>query len=208
MPNKYILTEQQKMIDLYLNGCVNLYGFVTPRQFLKVYNRYNTPKLLKADLLRWAFKLERQTFNYTIYDNAIVSTRVPDQKIQQILQYQSDKKYYTPTQEEVLDYADADYYERTKELEELYIFLTKEMKVSAIIANSFVKQAEWHIRIEDPIHALLQLLSDSGIELNDLQQANKLFEKIQNANNNNRKWANCGYTPIEVYTGVYKNGSK
>jgi hypothetical protein len=50
MANRWTLTEQQKTVDTYLKGCVNLYGYVTPRQFLKVYNRYNTPKIKKDDL--------------------------------------------------------------------------------------------------------------------------------------------------------------
>ncbi len=110
MANRYTLTEQQKVIDTYLKGCVNLYGFVTPRQFLKVYNRYNTPKIRKDDLLKYGMKLIRYSYDsYYIYSNAIVNKRVSDEKIGQIAYLQEGKKYYTPTREEILKYADPNY---------------------------------------------------------------------------------------------------
>ena len=103
MANRYSLTEQQKIIDTYLKGCVNLYGFVTPRQFLKVYNRYNTPKIRKDDLLKCGMKLIRCSYDsYYIYTNAIVSKRVPDEKMEEIAYFQQGKKYYTPTQTRII----------------------------------------------------------------------------------------------------------
>lgn len=112
-------------MDIYLKGCVNLYGFVTPHQFLKVYNRYNTPKIKKEDLLKWGYKFDRQSHDsYTIYTNAIVNSRVKKEKIDQICYFQDSKKYYTPTEKEILAYSNADYYEKPEHTEELYEFLT------------------------------------------------------------------------------------
>lgn len=85
MANRYTLTERQKTIDTYLKGCVNLYGFVTVRQFLKVFNRYNQPKLLKEELMKCADKLVRLSYmDYQIYSNAIINTRVPQERIDAI----------------------------------------------------------------------------------------------------------------------------
>ena len=50
MGNPWALTEWQKEIDSYLIGTTRLYGFVTPKQFLLVFNRYHEPKLLKSEL--------------------------------------------------------------------------------------------------------------------------------------------------------------
>lgn len=202
MANRYTLTEQQKIIDIYLNGCVNLYGYVTPRQFLKVYNRYNTPKILKEDLLKWADKLERQTDNYAIYTNAIINTKVSDEKINKIIYYQNGKTYYTPTAEEITAYSSPNYYAKTKQTEELYNFVTKELNISTLIANVFIKNLEWSIRIEEPMQAQNDLMESCGIIPKNIVQARSLFEKIQNINNSTRKWANCGYTPQELFKNI------
>ena len=72
MGNPWALTEWQKEIDSYLIGTTRLYGFVTPKQFLLVFNRYHEQKLLKSKLMKYANKLVRQSRNYYIYDNAII----------------------------------------------------------------------------------------------------------------------------------------
>lgn len=200
MANRYTLTEQQKVIDTYLNGCVNLYGFVTPRQFLKVYNRYNTPKIRKDDLLNCGMKLMRYSYDsYYIYSNAIVNKRVSDEKIGQIAYLQEGKKYYTPTQEEILKYADPNYSQENEYTKALCDFFVDDMDVSLVIAKAVVKQIEWRVRIEEPFGELLHLVESHGIELEDEEQANELIFKMQNMHNNCRKWANCGYTPSDLF---------
>lgn len=54
MGNPWALTEWQKEIDSYLIGTTRLYGFVTPKQFLLVFNRYHEQKLLKSELMKYA----------------------------------------------------------------------------------------------------------------------------------------------------------
>lgn len=200
MANRYTLTEQQKVIDAYLKGCVNLYGFVTPRQFLKVYNRYNTPKILKDDLLKCGMKLMRQSYDsYYIYTNAIVSKRVSDEKMAEIACFQQRKKYYTPTQEEILKYADPNYSPENEYTKALCKFFVDDMDVSLIIARTVVKQLEWLIRTEEPFRELIHIVESHGIEPSDIKQGNEMIRLMTDMHNNCRKWANCGYTPRELF---------
>lgn len=74
MGNSWILTERQKLIDVWLRCAANYYGHITPRAFLALVNRYNEPKLLKAELMKYLNKLMRQANrNYCLYENAIIS---------------------------------------------------------------------------------------------------------------------------------------
>ena len=206
MANRYTLTEQQKVIDTYLKGCVNLYGFVTPRQFLKVYNRYNTPKILKDDLLKCGMKLIRQSYDsYYIYTNAIVSKRVSDEKMEEIAYFQQGKKYYTPTQEEILKYADPNYSPENEYTKALCKFFVDDMDVSLIIARTVVKQLEWLIRTEEPFSELMHIVESHGIEPSDIKQGNEMISLMTDMHNNCRKWANCGYTPSDLFE---QNGNK
>ena len=45
MANRWTLNEEHLNVDKYLKACANLYGYVMPRQFLKLYNRYNENKI-------------------------------------------------------------------------------------------------------------------------------------------------------------------
>ncbi len=200
MANRYTLTERQKRMDTYLKGCVNLYGFVTIRQFLKVYNRYNQPKLLKEELMECAGKLVRISYtDYQIYSNAIVNVRVSDERMSEILRYQSGKTYYMPTEQEILAYASPHFYERTPQIETLERFLKQEMMVNLLSANGFIEKLVWLIRIEEPMETQYKLMEEFGIAPKDMKQANELLQKIAEVHNHTRIWANCGYTPDQLF---------
>lgn len=200
MANGYTFTEQQENIDLYLKGCVNLYGFVTPRQFLKIYNRYNSPKIKKADLLFWRKKFDYHSYDsYTLYGNAITNARVPEEKINEIIYYQEGKKYYDPSKQEILLYSDYNYYEKNIFTEKLHSFLTETIKINPLIAYGFTAKICWMIRTEEPISAQYKLMESCGIIPEDMKAFNILISLIQDLNNNTRKWANCGYTPKELF---------
>lgn len=199
MADKQTLTDEQLNADKYLRACVNLYGYVTPRQFLKLYNRYNTPKINKADFLLWSEKLQKYSYKYyTVYSNAVVCSRVPKGKIDEILYYQSGKKYYDPTNEELLKYADPNYCEKNEYTENLRNYLLNNMKINVLVAESYISGLVWLMRTEEPIHAENNLAENLGIVPKDINQAGGLFKRIQDLSNNTRKWANCGYTPSEL----------
>lgn len=205
MANKYALTERQKQIDMYLKGCVNLYGFVTIRQFLKVYNRYNQPKLLKEELMKCADKLMRISYaDYQIYSNAIVNERVPEEKMAEIVRNQSGKTYYMPNVQEILSYASPHFYEHTLQVEELERFLKQKMKINLLSVNGFIEKLVWLIRIEEPTEAQYRLMEEFRIVPKDMKQANELLQKITEVHNHTRIWANCGYTPYQLF--LKRNG--
>lgn len=206
MANRYTLTERQKVMDTYLKGCVNLYGFVTIRQFLKVFNRYNQPKLLKEEFMKCADKLVRHSYmHYQIYSNAIINKQVDKEKIDEIVSYQTGKKYYMPQEEEILSYANAHYFEQTPQTEELTRFLMMDMKVNMLVTNAFMEKLLWYIRIEEPPRAQYSLIDKFHVNPENMAQANALIQRMTEVHNNTRKWANCGYTPHELFYAEHKN---
>lgn len=76
--------------------------------------------------------------HYQIYSNAIVNTLMPDEKISEIVSYQSGKKYYMPQEKEILSYANAHYYEQTPQMNELARFLMMDMQVNMLVTNAFM----------------------------------------------------------------------
>lgn len=53
MGNRWTLNDEHLNVDKYLRACANLYGYVTPRQFLKLSNKFNTQKINKERYLLW-----------------------------------------------------------------------------------------------------------------------------------------------------------
>lgn len=199
MGNRWSLNEEHLNVDKYLKACANLYGYVTPRQFLKLYNRYNEKKINKEKYLLWLERLQNHSYlHYTLYSNAIVCSRVSRNKTDEILYCQQGKKYYDPPKDELLKYADPHYYEQSIYTKGMLNFLINELKVNRLTAKSFLGKLIRYMRIEEPIQAENDLLESFGIKFNDLTQANNYFLRAQYLNNNTRKWANCGYTPKEL----------
>ncbi len=199
MGNRWTLNDEHLNVDKYLRACANLYGYVTPRQFLKLYNKFNTQKINKEKYLLWMEKLQRNSYEYyTLYANAIICSKVPNKKIDEIIYYQEGKKYYNPTEAELLAYANPNYREQTEYVDEMIAFLVNKLKVNRLVAEGFLSKLIWYIRIEESIQAENDLLENYGIVFKDINQANEYFKRLQNLSNNTRKWANCGYTPKEL----------
>lgn len=199
MGNRWTLNDEHLNVDKYLRACANLYGYVTPRQFLKLYNKFNTQKINKEKYLLWMEKLQRNSYEYyTLYTNAIICSKVPNKKIDEIIYYQEGKKYYDPSEAELLAYANPNYREQNEYVDEMLEFLVNRMNVNRLVAESFLSKLIWYIRTEESIQAENDLLENYGIVFKDMNQANEYFKRLQNLSNNTRKWANCGYTPKEL----------
>jgi hypothetical protein len=200
MPNNWLLNERQQTVDNWLRAAVNFYGFVTPRVFLILFNRYNKPKLLKAELMKYWHKLDVKSWHfYTLYTNAIVSMAVGPKK-KQVIQYkQQGKKYYMPTDKELLNYIDPDYYPNTPESERVYQYMRITFKLNQEDAVKFMKKVTWMMRIDEPIDQVLDVLNDFQLVIHDLDQANEFLSLMSDLSNHTRKWSNCGFTPEELY---------
>ena len=200
MGNRWTLNDEHLNVDKYLRACVNLYGHVTPRQFLKLYNRYNTQKINKEKYLLWMEKLQRNSYEYyTLYANAIINSKVPNKKIDEIIYYQNGKKYYEPSEAELLVYANPKYYEQNEYVNEMLDFLINNMKLNRLVAEDFISKLVWIIKIEDLHNGEFDLLEKIGFTFENMDQLNGYIMRLQNLSNNTRKWANCGYTPKELF---------
>lgn len=171
MGNRWTLNDEHLNVDKYLRACANLYGYVTPRQFLKLYNKFNTQKINKEKYLLWMEKLQRNSYEYyTLYTNAIICSKVPNKKIDEIIYYQEGKKYYNPTEAELLAYANPNYREQNEYIEEMLEFLVNSVKVNRLVAEGFLSKLIWYIRTEESIQAENDLLENYGIVFKDMKE--------------------------------------
>lgn len=143
-------------------------------------------------------KLQNNSYEYyTLYTNAIVCSKVSVRKIDEIIYCQDGKKYYDPSEAELLAYANPNYREQNEYVDEMLKLLV-DMKVNRLVAESFLSKLVWYIRIEESVQAEYDLLENYGIEFKNTKQEDEFCKILQNLNNNTRKWANCGYTPTEM----------
>lgn len=200
MANVWLLTVRQQRIDLFLRACVNLYGHITPKQFLLIYNRYGSDKLLKADLLKYANKLNRQAKNYYIYSDAIINTTVNRKTIDRIYFMQSGKKYYVPPREEFLNWVDENYMLRTPQSEKLQEMFLNRFHVSPLAVGSLLHALFRSLLIDESLQDEMDIYEKFHVfDKSTIDDVNALWDEafIEFANHT-RRWANCGFTPMEM----------
>ena len=66
----------------------------------------------------------------------------------------------------------------------------------------------WDIRIEEPPSAQYSLMERVHVNPKNRAQADALLQRMNDVHNNTRKWANCGYTPFDLYFAARKDGEK
>lgn len=193
------LTERQQKVHNYLVALTSLYGVVTPKQFLIVFNRYNENKLLKAELMKYSNKLNKKFCyqGYYIYENFIVNTKISDEEINLIISYQQGKKYYNPTKEEIGAHISPTYYEKTEYTERLKKFLL-DNKVSILSIDQLMYDIIFAIKAEKRNQEVFDILNKFNFEFKDMKTAQVFSKILMDLHNNTRKWANCGMRPIEM----------
>lgn len=204
MANVWLLTEEQKNIDMYLQAAVNLYGHITPKQFLLIYNKYNKnvmPKLLKDKLMKYSNKLNRQAKNYYIYDNAIINTTVDDEIMHKIIYYQADKKYYVPEKEEFLKWVNDKYCPITPQANSLCNFLMTKYKISPETVQAVIPKVFHSILIDEKTQAQIDIFEEYDLSdyFEDIDDVSEFYDYFVEFKNNSRHWTNCGFTPIEMH---------
>lgn len=144
-------------------------------------------------------KLMRQADRkYCLYDNAIISARVKNDKINKIMYYQRGKQFYIPGESELLKYESDDYYEATDFTRKLQEYLCKQLHMNPFSADALLRKLSWLIRIEGGTQEQMDLLEEFHVLLSDMKQASEFLMLLSDMSNNTRKWANCGYTPMEL----------
>lgn len=192
------LTEREETINLYLQACVHLYGYIAPRRFMVIFNRYNEPKLLKAELMRYAYKLNLQKKNYFIYSNAIVNTDVEAKVIDMTIAEQRGKVYYIPPKDELLKWADEEYCPVTPQGENLKNVLLTKFNVSPSDIDSLMKELFWSVLIAEETEVHEAIVAKYHAFDNKNIDKNIFYAAYDNFANNTRLWINCGYTPLEI----------
>ena len=200
MTNVWKLTQRQQNIDLYLQACAHLYGHITPRRFLLIYNKYNDDKLLKDDLLRYSNKLNGQAKNYCIYSNAIINNTVDPEIIDQTIYLQSDKKYYVPEKEELLKWVDERYCPVTPQSENMKEVLMHKFKVTPLAIGSLMFELFHSVLIGERVQAQSDILDKYKVFDKSSVDDFYIFYRVTFIEfaNNTRHWSNCGFTPREM----------
>jgi len=196
------LTAYREEINLYLRSAVRLYGHITPRKFLQIFNRFHKDhKLYKADLEKWMNKLNYHAETYRIYTNAIINTTVPVEVINQTIDNQEGKEFQIPeTAEAFTAWASPSYYPESEEATLLRDYLLSECKVPIAAIPSLMNDIAQAVMEDRDADYETDVFLEYGVlqSLNE-DQLDELYSRFVDFTNGIIHWANCGCTPTELF---------
>ena len=195
--------EEKRFRDIlnnYAIAAVSLYGVISKEDFVELFNSQNNRKI---DILDVSTILESSIYTdseYCFWDEYIVDASFEDDNfsnVKVLLALRKGKSRYSPSKEELLNYSDPDFYERTSQINALESHLLE-----------LIPDRNEVLDIIDGIHDLtisearfqtvFDLLDSHGVVFESTEKVNKTIKYIIDVQNNTRLWSNFGYTPNEL----------
>ena len=201
--------DNMSQLTKYVIALSHLYGMVHKNKVVEIYNIQNEDQIhqdnIEAILNNPPEELEN-AFVLTHKDYFVMETIIDNNEFDLMLRKKADKPYYVPAKEELLNYVDESYFEKSKQYNNLLSYLQK---------NFFKpgdEKAEW---LAEDIQGMcqfgvnMQVIFDSfnkmKISFKDINQTNEVMQLIMDLSNNIRIWENNGHTPNEIFEKFEKS---
>lgn len=200
-----------KLLHDYIISLVNLYGIVHKEKVMEIYNEQNSEKidLITLDkVMREDAEILEGNFAYIEEDYFIHETIAIFDDINDVLAERIGKPHYIPSQQELLNYRDDLYFEKTKYYNALLRYVTKELTDGDRDEAIDISEEIQYICLDDfSPTAIFDLLDLVGIGIKSREQINRLMKLVTDLANNTRLWANNGHTPNEIRSMELKGDS-
>lgn len=220
--SKKLSVETKQLLSRYFDAAANLYGIITLKALLEIYNEQNEP-IDEDSFLEFADNIDlSQKYYYIVsedefYDD-IEETAPMNRDIvsEYLLMYddcdgyytikerQFGKPYYVPDKAQLLKYEDETYHEKTPSFISLRAFFRNQPELSKEQADEIANEICLMINPLDGeadhiINMITGMFSFSFTE----DTLKEFFELYTDLYNNSRLHSNRGYTPAEMREILY-----
>ncbi|MEK3976748.1 SEC-C metal-binding domain-containing protein [Psychrobacillus sp. FSL K6-1267] len=194
-------SENTEAILKYTAACINLYGIIDFSKFLDIYNSQNVKALTRNELLSFIDKSSEQLQNQfvTVNSDEFVHTSINSNDYEILKESSVGKPYYVPAKEELLRYADPNYYEETIYQEKLASMMQKDLfGGSTLMIKENMDQLIRDMRtVGSSINTVVQQFAVRH-NIQDQEMFNEYVQAIAFVSVTTRLWGNRGHTPHEI----------
>ena len=193
--------ERADLIHAYAMAASNLYGVIPQGDLIRIFNTQNGKKITEEELFSVLLRHISLKCGYALWDKYLVNDAfeandyrdVPD-----LLKRVGGKPRYIPPKQELLKYADPDYYERTPEASLMRHYLLQDADLEPDLAEGVLSELHFAIVLEAKPVQLLDILRDYEVPLlGDHMQI--VLDILSGMANSTRLWSNNGFTPNELF---------
>jgi hypothetical protein len=199
------MTKREKLVYAYMVALSRLYGVLEWKQFIKVFNQYNLPKITKTEINNTPYYWNKREDYCRLYGNVLVYSRVDEGLIGEAMYQAEGKDYYMPTEEEILALSKPKEYMQQSAAHTALYAAIKDILIDNPAASICVDEMHKTMCVTlgvmlsagEKQQIIFDVLGEFGLNPIDMDGAQKILDLLTNAWNNTRMWANRGYTPNE-----------
>lgn len=192
------------LLHTYAMAAVNLYGVLPVDEFIDIFNSQNPRQtdlqeasntLGKSMLAQEALYGLWKGNKYLVHEALWVEDFAA---AEDCLADIEGKPRYIPAKDELLHYADMDYYEQTPQIKAMGNYLALQHGIMGDTLEELLEQLHILAFFNHQPNEMLDLLAEDGIVL-EIKQLNECLALITEVYNNTRIWFNKGHTPVELH---------
>lgn len=192
----------------YVIALSNLYGMVHKDKVAEIYNSQNEDQISLADvqdLIANPTQELNDAFVLTHNDYFVKESILEDNEFDLMFRKKIGKPYYVPAKDELLNYVDEFYFEKSKQYNDLLTYLQKNFfKPGDEKAERLAEDIQGMCQFDVNIQKIFDLFNQMKISFNDMDQTNEVMQLVMELSNNIRIWENNGHTPIEIFEMLEK----
>ncbi len=201
-----------KLLKQYIIALTNLYGMVHKEMVVEIYNEQNEEQIISNDLNSY-FKVvdeELEDAFVLCYKNYFVHETIMEfDEFDIMLNKKNNKPYYIPKKNELLNYTDEWYFEKTTQYKILLKYITENFfKGDIEAAEELCEDIQGLCQFDFKMQSIFNEFNNKGISFNDIDHANEVLQMVIDFSNNIRIWDNNGFTPHEIFEKIEKPNLK
>lgn len=187
------------LLGRYIAALSNLYGVVPEKKVVEIYNFHNSPKANLGDLemsilgMNLSRYLVTRKAGYFIKDYLIFEDRYL-----KLLEMQDGRDYYIPGPEEILEYEDEFYFQKTKEFKDFELCMSECFDLDPSTQKKVTEDLMMDCQLGFDMKKTLDELSSKKIGFESLEDMNNFMKAFQKICSNSRKWQYKGNTYNEI----------
>lgn len=215
--NNKLTSSQESLLYCYFNAGANLYGIVSLRKILKIYNSQND-EISEEAFCQFIEKVQIEHHQFDIvgedemYDDVPPSElidkdivaeyvlSIDDEDYYNLKEEQNGKPYYVPEKDKFLRYEDSLYYEKTPEFLSMRSYLRNYSNLSKEMADDLAEGIVTYALIDgEDMEGSYKEMERFHLSFKTRERAEKFADLMLVCVKNCRMHIHRGHTPEEIF---------
>lgn len=214
---KILSKELASLLDQYFDAAANLYGIISLRTLLRIYNSQNEA-ISEEVFVKFVEGIYLDNKHYNIFSVEEIYPNPPKiatmdkelvaeylclydfEEYLDVRELQKGKQYYIPDKKQLLKYSDDFYFEKTLEFISLRAFLRNQSGFTKEKADNLADDLQLILSLEKGNLSLsIQTAEEQGLNLDNPSIRSEFAKLCDDLCNHSRMHIHCGHTPAELY---------